>query len=159
MAKAEAEVLCGNARTVVALIPARTDTRYWHEHVAGTATVFFLRGRLTFGSADAAAPFPSALALWGPTDRQVAALEQGLSDAWKVPPATPPPTSPLPPLEPAEAQMPSRTPRTVDRRTHDVVRAGRQGLAVAEGAVAWHGVLRIPIPQRPLAVAGGHATD
>ena len=99
VAKAEAEVRCGNARTVVALIPARTDTRYWHEHVAGTATVFFLRGRLTFGSADAAAPFPSALALWGAADRQVAALEQALPDAWMVPPATPP-TSPVPPFDP-----------------------------------------------------------
>ncbi|MFH0982634.1 MAG: DNA N-6-adenine-methyltransferase [Planctomycetota bacterium] len=100
VAKAEAEVLCGNACTVVALIPARTDTRYWHDHVAGSATVFFLRGRLTFGSADAAAPFPSALALWGAAAQQVAALEQRLPDAWVVPPAALPPTSPLPPPEP-----------------------------------------------------------
>ncbi len=100
VAKAEAEVRCGNARTVVALIPARTDTRYWHEHIAGTATVFFLRGRLTFGSADAAAPFPSALALWGAAAHQVAELQQRLPDAWKVPPATLPPTSPLPPGNP-----------------------------------------------------------
>ena len=84
VAKAKDEVLCGNARTVVALIPARTDTRYWHEHVAGDATVFFLRGRLTFGAADAAAPFPSALALWGAAAHQVAALEQSLPDAWVV---------------------------------------------------------------------------
>ncbi len=86
VAKAKAEVLSGNARTVVALIPARTDTRYWHEHVAGVATVFFLRGRLRFGTAGAAAPFPSAIVLWGAADRQVAALEQSLADAWKVPP-------------------------------------------------------------------------
>ncbi len=104
IAKAEAEVLRGNAHTVVALIPARTDTRYWHEHVAGNATVFFLRRRLTFGSAGAAAPFPSAIALWGATAHQVAALEQSLADAWVVPPATLPPTSPLPPPEPAETQ-------------------------------------------------------
>lgn len=85
VAKGKTEVLSGNASVVVALIPARTDTRYWHQHIAGTATIFFLRGRLTFGSADAPAPFPSALVLWGPTDRQVAALEQRLPDAWKVP--------------------------------------------------------------------------
>jgi len=84
VAKAKAEVLCGNARTVVALIPARTDTRYWHEHVAGSATVFFLRGRLRFGTADAAAPFPSALAIWGAAAHQVAALEKSLPDAWVV---------------------------------------------------------------------------
>jgi len=84
VAKAKDEVHCGNARTVVALIPARTDTRYWHQHVAGTATVFFLRGRLTFGSADTAAPFPSAIALWGATAHQVAALRKGLPDSWVV---------------------------------------------------------------------------
>lgn len=84
VAKAKAEVLCGNARTVVALVPARTDTRYWHEHVAGSATVFFLRGRLRFGAADAAAPFPSALALWGAAAHQVTALEKSLPDAWVV---------------------------------------------------------------------------
>ena len=84
VAKAKDEVFCGNARMVVALIPARTDTRYWHQHVAGSATVFFLRGRLTFGAADAAAPFPSALALWGATAHQVTALEKSLPDAWVV---------------------------------------------------------------------------
>ena len=84
VAKAKAEVLCGNARTVVALIPARTDTRYWHEHVAGNATVFFLRGRLSFGTIGEAAPFPSAIVLWGPTAQQVTALEQSFSDAWIV---------------------------------------------------------------------------
>jgi len=96
VAKADAEVFCGNARMVAALLPARTDTRYWHQHVAGIATVFFLRGRLTFGSAGAAAPFPSAIALWGAADRQVAALEQRLPDAWVIPPAMPR-TSALPP--------------------------------------------------------------
>ena len=69
---------------MVALIPARTDTRYWHEHVAGSATVFFLRGRLRFGAAGAAAPFPSALPLWGATAHQVASLEKSLPDAWVV---------------------------------------------------------------------------
>jgi len=87
VAKAKAEVRGGNARTVVALIPARTDTHYWHEHVAGDATVFFVRGRLTFGGADAAAPFPSALVIWGAAAHQVAAMEQRL-DAWMVPAAT-----------------------------------------------------------------------
>jgi len=99
VAKAKAEVRGGNARTVVALIPSSTDTRYWHEHVAGSATVFFLRGRLRFGTADAAAPFPSALAIWGAAAQQVAALKQGIPDAWVVPPAMPR-TSPLPPTEP-----------------------------------------------------------
>jgi len=87
IAKAEAEVLSGNASTVVALIPARPDTRYWHQHVVGgNATVFFLRGRLSFGTIGEAAPFPSAIVLWGSTAQQVAALKQGLPDAWVVTP-------------------------------------------------------------------------
>ena len=41
VAKAHAEAEQGNAQTVIALVPARTDTRYWHEHIAGKASVFF----------------------------------------------------------------------------------------------------------------------
>ena len=50
---------------MVALLPARPDTAYWHEHVAGRAVVYFLRGRLRFSDGEQAAPFPSALVLWG----------------------------------------------------------------------------------------------
>lgn len=49
---------------VVGLLPARTDTRWWQEHVQGQADVRFLAGRLRFGGAAASAPFPSALAVW-----------------------------------------------------------------------------------------------
>lgn len=63
----------GNARAVVLLIPARTDTAYWHDHVA-SATAWFLRGRLKFNDGPQAAPFPSALVVWGATPEEVAAL-------------------------------------------------------------------------------------
>ena len=50
---------------VVMLIPSRTDTIYWHEHIFGKAKdIDFLKGRLKFeinGKAKDAAPFPSAL--------------------------------------------------------------------------------------------------
>lgn len=49
---------------VVGLLPARTDTRWWQEHVQGHADVRFVSGRLRFGGATAGAPFPSALAVW-----------------------------------------------------------------------------------------------
>ena len=65
VAKARREVELGHARTVVALLPARPDTAYWHDHVAGRAAVYFLRGRLRFGDGGQSAPFPSALAVWG----------------------------------------------------------------------------------------------
>ena len=49
---------------VVGLLPARTDTAWWHEHVVHRADVHFLRGRLRFGTASESAPFPSAVAIW-----------------------------------------------------------------------------------------------
>ena len=51
--------------TVVCLIPSRTDTRWWHEFVMRADTVWFIKGRLKFQGAQNAAPFPSALAIFG----------------------------------------------------------------------------------------------
>lgn len=50
---------------IVLLLPARTDTRYWHAHIAKARAIAFLRGRLTFVGAPSVAPFPTALAYWG----------------------------------------------------------------------------------------------
>ena len=55
VAKARGEFELGHARAVVALLPARPDTAYWHDHIAGRATVYFLRGRLRFGEGGDAA--------------------------------------------------------------------------------------------------------
>ena len=52
--------------TVVCLLPARTDTAWWHDYVIPHAEVTFVRGRLKFGSAKAGAPFPSAVAVFRP---------------------------------------------------------------------------------------------
>jgi site-specific DNA-methyltransferase (adenine-specific) len=49
-----------NTRVVV-LIPARTDTRYWHDYVMKASEVHFIKGRLKFGDATNCAPFPSAV--------------------------------------------------------------------------------------------------
>ena len=51
--------------TVVCLIPARTDTAYWHEYViGGNAEVRFIKGRLKFGDSKNSAPFPSAVVIF-----------------------------------------------------------------------------------------------
>ena len=63
--KARQEWQTGCARLIIGLVPARTDTGWWHDDIAPTADVFFLRGRLSFGDAQQSAPFPSALAIWG----------------------------------------------------------------------------------------------
>lgn len=84
MAKAHHEVSAGRARVVVALLPARPDTRYWHEHIAGRATVYFLKGRLRFSESEQSAPFPSALAVWGAGPEELDALEAVLGEAWRA---------------------------------------------------------------------------
>ena len=53
---------------VVMLIPARTDTAYFHDYIYGKAEVRFVRGRLKFedekGAVKASAPFPSMVVIW-----------------------------------------------------------------------------------------------
>jgi len=51
--------------TVVCLVPARTDTRWWHEY-AMHGECRFIRGRLKFGGAKNSAPFPSAVVIFRP---------------------------------------------------------------------------------------------
>jgi site-specific DNA-methyltransferase (adenine-specific) len=58
-----------NGATVVLLIPARTDTAYFHEHIYGVAEIRFLRGRIYFhrdGVAVDRAPFPSMVVVFRP---------------------------------------------------------------------------------------------
>lgn len=62
VAKAHAE-LVENGVLTVGLLPARTDTKWWHEHVA-PFTVRFVPGRLKFGGSKNCAPFPSAICVW-----------------------------------------------------------------------------------------------
>ena len=49
---------------VVCLIPARTDTIYWHEYIFPYAEVRFIKGRLKFGNSKHNAPFPSAVVIF-----------------------------------------------------------------------------------------------
>jgi phage N-6-adenine-methyltransferase len=54
-----------NNATVVCLLPARTDTKWWHEFCLN-AEVYFIKGRLKFGDATNSAPFPSAIVIFRP---------------------------------------------------------------------------------------------
>lgn len=49
--------------TVVCLVPARTDTRWFHTYCL-QGSITFLRGRLKFGNARSSAPFPSMLVVF-----------------------------------------------------------------------------------------------
>lgn len=66
---------------VVGLVPARTDTAWWQDHVAPYASVIFLRGRLAFGGQSVPAPFPSALSIWGCDSTLLSRLAGQFSDA------------------------------------------------------------------------------
>ena len=50
---------------VVCLVPARPDTRWWHDW-AVKGDIEFIKGRLKFGDAKNSAPFPSALITYRP---------------------------------------------------------------------------------------------
>ena len=72
MQKAAAEAALGC--TVVCLVPSRTDTRWFHDHVWDVTThaprphveIRFLCGRLKFGDGTGSAPFPSMLVIFRP---------------------------------------------------------------------------------------------
>lgn len=76
VAKAAAERLRG--LLTVMLLPARTDTRYFHEHLWDAEThrprpgieLRFLKGRLKFGGSKKSAPFPSMLVVFRPSRRK-----------------------------------------------------------------------------------------
>lgn len=53
-----------NGATVVCLVPARTDTAWWHDYSI-KGKIEFIRGRLKFGGSKNSAPFPSAVVVFG----------------------------------------------------------------------------------------------
>lgn len=49
----------------VCLVPARTDTKWWHEYIVQRGgVIIYLKGRLKFGDAKNSAPFPSAIIIF-----------------------------------------------------------------------------------------------
>ena len=52
------------ADVAVYLLPSRTDTAWWHDHAMKADEIRFVRGRLRFGDAKSAAPFPSVVLVY-----------------------------------------------------------------------------------------------
>jgi phage N-6-adenine-methyltransferase len=50
--------------TVVMLLPSRTDTKWFHTYIYKKAEIRFIKGRLKFGNAQNAAPFPSMIVIF-----------------------------------------------------------------------------------------------
>lgn len=73
------------AEVVVALLPARTDTTWWHRYVIGEAeNIYFIWGRIKFVGAKHSAPFPSAVVVWRRryTNSEKVPLQYGSFDAY-----------------------------------------------------------------------------
>lgn len=62
--KCFSEVYAGNAQIAVMLLPARTDTRWFHDFIYNKAEVRFIKGRLRFGDGSQSAPFPSMVVVF-----------------------------------------------------------------------------------------------
>ena len=60
--------------TAVCLIPARTDTKWWHDYVM-RGEVRLYRGRVRFSDAKSAAPFPSAVVVFRASSFRLQAFE------------------------------------------------------------------------------------
>jgi len=52
------------ATVAVFLVPARTDTKWWHDYALKATEIRFIKGRLKFGDATNAAPFPSVVLIY-----------------------------------------------------------------------------------------------
>jgi len=70
----------GEAYTVC-LIPARTDTKWWHQYIGDgvnwkASKVLFWKGRIQFGDSKTNAPFPSALVVFDPNAPAVSESER-----------------------------------------------------------------------------------
>ena len=63
---AKAAQSAAEGATVVMLLPARTDTAWFHDYIYGRAEVRFVRGRLKFGGSANSAPFPSMVVIFRP---------------------------------------------------------------------------------------------
>ena len=50
--------------TVGMLLPARTDTKWFHDYIYNKAEIRFIKGRLKFGNSKNSAPFPSMVAIF-----------------------------------------------------------------------------------------------
>lgn len=58
-----------NGATVVCLVPARTDTAWWHDYCM-RGDITFIRGRIKFGNSKDNAPFPSAVVVFKHKERE-----------------------------------------------------------------------------------------
>ena len=64
-----------NNNYIVMLLPARTDTKWFHDYILGKAEVRFIKGRLKFGGSKNSAPFPSMVVVFRPKMEMLEGME------------------------------------------------------------------------------------
>ncbi len=64
--KAAHEAING-AELILFLCPSRTDTKYFHRYLMRASEIYFIEGRLHFNGSKNSAPFPSMIAIFGPS--------------------------------------------------------------------------------------------
>lgn len=70
--------------TIVCLLPARTDTKWWQDNVPEASLVVFIKGRLKFSNYSNSAPFPSAFVVFGRLNQEQEAIL--CSYGWNIQP-------------------------------------------------------------------------
>lgn len=60
----KAQLASAEGSTVVMLLPARTDTAWFHRWIYGKVEIRFIQGRLKFGGSKNSAPFPSMVVVF-----------------------------------------------------------------------------------------------
>jgi site-specific DNA-methyltransferase (adenine-specific) len=65
------------ADIAIFLLPARTDTKWWHEYAMRAEEIRFLRGRLKFSGSKNSAPFPSVVLIYRRGRHEKAAARDG----------------------------------------------------------------------------------
>ena len=68
---------CDNETKVVMLLPARTDTRWFHDYCKYAKEIRFIKGRLKFSGSKNAAPFPSMIVVFGDHDNSLCKMSFG----------------------------------------------------------------------------------
>jgi transcriptional regulator with XRE-family HTH domain len=83
--RADQQWTAGNAKTIVALVPARTDSNWFHDHLRSQAAVYMMRGRLRFLTEKRVgnqAPFSLMVVVWGSNEQQRDTFSQHISGFW-----------------------------------------------------------------------------
>lgn len=83
--KADEEWSAGRAKTIVCLVPARSESAYFHDRLTHVADILLIRGRIRFLTKEGplpGAPFPLMLVIFGARPGQIERLSEQVEGQW-----------------------------------------------------------------------------